>query len=494
MGNILSNKVTEENNPNSNKKRPFVEDNHHGVESKRRKKSKSTSQYIYNALFVGGEGSDVVVQAFGRKWRLHKVYLKQAQFFSKMFDGKWKETNQKVIDLQIPDDNVNEDALNTAFGSLYSDDIEVSPDEAESILAAASLIQLEGLMQTCAEVMTESVCVDNVWGFYESSRLYGQETVEKTCVEWLENNLMIQSMKGQHIGIDPALMSRILNSPKMFVVQVEMDVYTMLRKWLYYRINHHHDTKGGGGDSNHDSKEVLKFFRDRFKSTDQRFLQSEIGREFIEVFQAVRFCNIIRDYGCCREIEIDGIIPLTWLVPLYRVRWLEMLKVEQGTDRGPSESDRIDSKSLRCGRQIMRDVDHCWRWNGYNFGVDLLISYNSKAPRSLMLKRNVESHHCVSSVNLVTKRNIIYNLRVFSLDQKGHVLHSFSTAGDQFQSFSKDEERIVMTLGDQQNVKLSFPLMISATFKTISDPIETLPSIIKEELWTLPQIPQSNQD
>ena len=52
----------------------------------------------------------------------------------------------------IPDANVNEEALDTAFGSLYSDDIDVSSNEAQSILAAASLIQLEGLMQNCAEV------------------------------------------------------------------------------------------------------------------------------------------------------------------------------------------------------------------------------------------------------------------------------------------------------------------------------------------------------
>ena len=55
-----------------------------------------------------------------------------------------------------------------------------------------------------------------------------------------------------------------------------------------------------------------------------------------------------------------------------------MLKVEQGNDRGPNKEDCFDMKSLRCGRRILCDVDHCWRWNGYNFGVDLLISYNSK--------------------------------------------------------------------------------------------------------------------
>lgn len=64
--------------------------------------------------------------------------------------------------MKIPDKNVNEKALNTAFGFLYSDDIEVLPKEAKSILAAASLIQLEGLMQSCSEVLTLKIFSNNL--------------------------------------------------------------------------------------------------------------------------------------------------------------------------------------------------------------------------------------------------------------------------------------------------------------------------------------------
>jgi len=97
MGNNFSyNRRIEEDLKKAATKRPWVEEDEAVIAAKRRKRSKSTSQYIYEALFVSGEGSDVIVRAFEREWRLHKVYLKQAHFFSKMFDGKWKETNDKV--------------------------------------------------------------------------------------------------------------------------------------------------------------------------------------------------------------------------------------------------------------------------------------------------------------------------------------------------------------------------------------------------------------
>jgi hypothetical protein len=42
-----------------------------------RRRLKSTSEYIYEALFLNGEGSDITVNALGYLWRLHKIYLCQ---------------------------------------------------------------------------------------------------------------------------------------------------------------------------------------------------------------------------------------------------------------------------------------------------------------------------------------------------------------------------------------------------------------------------------
>ena len=42
-----------------------------------RKKLKCTSKYIYETLFLRGEGSDITIIALGKTWLLHKVYLCQ---------------------------------------------------------------------------------------------------------------------------------------------------------------------------------------------------------------------------------------------------------------------------------------------------------------------------------------------------------------------------------------------------------------------------------
>uniref|UniRef100_A0A3Q2HDJ0 BTB domain-containing protein n=1 Tax=Equus caballus TaxID=9796 RepID=A0A3Q2HDJ0_HORSE len=108
----------------------------------RRKKLKSTSKYIYQTLFLNGENSDIKICAPGEEWSLHKICLCQSGYFSSMFSGSWKESSMNIIELEIPDQNIDIEALQVAFGSLYQDDVLIKPSRVIAILAAACMLQL----------------------------------------------------------------------------------------------------------------------------------------------------------------------------------------------------------------------------------------------------------------------------------------------------------------------------------------------------------------
>uniref|UniRef100_H2YB95 BTB domain-containing protein n=1 Tax=Ciona savignyi TaxID=51511 RepID=H2YB95_CIOSA len=271
MGNILKS-TTQSNGQNLKRKLELDEsDCSSGVREIKRRKHGSTSKYIYNALFINGENSDITIRAADREWKLHKVYLRQAGYFSGMFQGVWKETDMTVIDLHIPDDNITENSLNSAFGSLYSDDLTISPNLVISVLAAASLIQLEGLMDQCSQVMIESISVENVCEYYHASRVYGQTKVEESCINWLENNLMIKFLNNNLISaIDPELMTRLVSSQELFILQVEMDVYTLLRRWLFLRLN-------DPGHQVGDKSTISLFFREKYRESGKAFVLTYDG-------------------------------------------------------------------------------------------------------------------------------------------------------------------------------------------------------------------------
>jgi BTB/POZ domain-containing protein 13 len=54
----------------------------------------STGRYIYRVLFKEGNNSDFTVIALGKPWKLHKLYLCQSPYFTSMFSGAWRESEQ----------------------------------------------------------------------------------------------------------------------------------------------------------------------------------------------------------------------------------------------------------------------------------------------------------------------------------------------------------------------------------------------------------------
>lgn len=74
-----------------------------------------------------------------------------------MFGGSWRETHKDLIDIDVVDPRITQEALFTVFGSLYLDEVSLDPRDIISTLATATLFQLDGLIERCAEVMNESM-------------------------------------------------------------------------------------------------------------------------------------------------------------------------------------------------------------------------------------------------------------------------------------------------------------------------------------------------
>ncbi|XP_064636179.1 germ cell-less protein-like 1 [Lineus longissimus] len=414
----------------------------------KRKKMKSTSKYIYETLFVNGENSDITIVALGREWKLHKVYVCQSGYFSSMFNGGWKESNQKVIRMEIPDQNIDEEALNVAFGSLYRDDVYIKPARVISILAAASLLHLEGLIQQCADTMKETISSKTVCSYCDASYMYGLLQVTKKCKEWLEKNLMTSQNATLLREISYDLMFELVSSPDLFVMQVEMDIYTMLKKWVFLRLS---------PNWHGSSKQLVNAADDFFKKEENRaLLRSTRGKPLLEIFRGIRLWHVINDITSANLLQAEGIIPEAWLFPLFKQQWHQMLAVEQGIDKGPDESvshDVFYRETLRCGRVLPKEGEYCWRWTGFNYGIDLLVTFANKL---LLFKRNTHSQSYSMSLSLQQTRNIMFRVSVASFDLFGQPTY-LKSSGIMRLSLGKDEEAVIMAVDRH----VTFPLHVS---------------------------------
>ncbi|KAL0621469.1 Germ cell-less protein-like 1 [Plecturocebus cupreus] len=425
----------------------------------RRKKLKSTSKYIYQTLFLNGENSDIKICALGEEWSLHKIYLCQSGYFSSMFSGSWKESSMNIIELEIPDQNIDVEALQVAFGSLYRDDVLIKPSRVVAILAAACMLQLDGLIQQCGETMKETINVKTVCGYYTSAGTYGLDSVKKKCLEWLLNNLMTHQNVELFKELSINVMKQLIGSSNLFVMQVEMDVYTALKKWMFLQL-----VPSWNGSLKQLLTETDVWFSKQRKDFEGlSFLETEQGKQFVSVFRHLRLQYIISDLASARIIEQDAIVPSEWLSSVYKQQWFAMLRAEQDSEVGPQEinKEELEGNSMRCGRKLAKDGEYCWRWTGFNFGFDLLVTYTN---RYIIFKRNTLNQPCSGSVSLQPQRSVAFRLRLASFDSSGKPICS-RTTGYQILTLEKDQEQVVMNLDSRL---LIFPLYICCNFLYIS--------------------------
>lgn len=424
------------------------------VDVVKRKRLKNTCDYIYQTLFLDGEGSDVTIHALGRDWRLHRVYMCQSAYFQSMFNGSWKESNEDLITLEIPDENIDVEALNTAFGSLYCDVVTVTPAKVVPLLAAASLLRLEGLSEQCSEVMMETINRATVCTYQVAATQYCETQVQSKCVEWLERRLTSETSVTLLKDISIRLMSDLVNSQELFVMQIEVDVYNLLKVWAYIQL--HPDCTGSWKDVRTQSN---TYFSER--KSDMCFLESDEGKAFIPVFRAIRLHHVINDTRSIQLLDTDNIIPQDWLLPLYKTQWACLLLMAQNRDSGPS-LEKFGKAALRCGRILERSSSYCWRWTGFSFGIDVIMTYSPRT-RQLLLRRNTSTHPVSGVVCLQPQRNLLVRVAAAAFDSKGCTSY-YKCSGLLDLPLDSDEEKPVLQL-DRAVV---FPLSISVYMVLVS--------------------------
>ncbi|NXP79218.1 GMCL1 protein, partial [Ramphastos sulfuratus] len=237
------------------------------------------------------------------------------------------------------------------------------------------------------------------------------------------------------------LMKQLISSSNLFVMQVEMDVYTALKKWMFLQL-----VPSWNGSLKQLLAEADAWFAKRRKDFEEEmaFLESEQGSAFLPVFSHLRLQYIISDLASARIVERDALIPSEWLCSVYKQQWFAMLRAEQDNDIGPLSS-RFPS------------LQYCWRWTGFNFGFDLLVTYTN---RYIIFKRNTLNQPCSGTVSLQPRRSIAFRLRLASFDSSGKVICS-RTTGYQILTLEKDQEQVVMNLDSRL---LLFPLYICCNF------------------------------
>jgi BTB/POZ domain-containing protein 13 len=420
---------------------------------------RTTSQYIFDNLFQDGKDSDVTLTAIGTSWKLHKLYLCQSAYFASMFSGRWTDGSKETVSIVVEDHNITINSLHITLGSFYRDDVTIEPSDVVSVLAAASLFQLDGLISQCIVIMEETINIQTVVKYHDSSVRYGCVELTKSCSNWLLANLL-SIMPDNPLRlreIPPALMGQLIGSPHLFVMQTEYSVYVLLRLWVYLNLHPACDTEPR--ESVNDSH---KFFRSMTgQGKDGRteyFLDSEQAKPYLGVFRNMRIVHMINHHLDLESIVSDRIIPNSWLSSVFYTRWMSLLRIDSGIDKGPADlsEESFNRECYRCGRILQVDGQHMWRWTGFNSGMDLIVTYENYR---LTLKRSGLTEHEALLSNH-SSRNISYRVTVLSLnEQKQRIYEETSKIKQTNLALNQTVELLLL-----DPVQTVFPLSLSFNF------------------------------
>ncbi|KAI5703207.1 uncharacterized protein LOC103512476 [Diaphorina citri] len=270
---------------------------------------------IYEQCFVKGVGHDIVVQILGREWKLHKESLIKSPYFASMFSGSWNESTKSKVEIKIPNPKITEKSIDIVLGSLYHPNVSFEQEDIFSVIAAAALFQLDELVTRCEDILLKSISSENVLLYYEIAKQYSLHKVLKGALAFLHINLVLfYPSKPKHLcSIDCDLMQHLISSPKL-VTSSPVDVYRILRLWLYLKVHPQSDD-----DLNLSSEELATAARNYFVQNPktQSFLYSHQGASYAHVFRSLELFPLISMRSSIVEIQEDNILPQAWLTAMY---------------------------------------------------------------------------------------------------------------------------------------------------------------------------------
>ncbi|PKA62247.1 BTB/POZ domain-containing protein [Apostasia shenzhenica] len=149
----------------------------------------SLCDHIQMEGFHSGVFSDVVVQAMGCTYLLHRLILSRSSYFRNMLHGPWKEAAAPTLVLQIDDPNVNSEAITISLAYLYGHHPKLNDSNAFQVLAAASFLDLQDLCAICTDFIISELWTSNFLAYqiFAESQDYGihGERVRNACWGYL---------------------------------------------------------------------------------------------------------------------------------------------------------------------------------------------------------------------------------------------------------------------------------------------------------------------
>lgn len=157
---------------------------------------------------------DVVIKAGTKSIKCHRNVLASCSpYFQAMFTSQLSESKQHIITIG----DIDELAMETLIKFAYTAKVELNATNAQSLLHASSVLQLDALAQVCCEFMISQLHPSNCLGILQLAHLLGQPDLVKNADEFARFHFRQVIQEDEFVPLNFKHLEEIISSPDLFV-------------------------------------------------------------------------------------------------------------------------------------------------------------------------------------------------------------------------------------------------------------------------------------
>lgn len=249
------------NNVKQQQQQPSTTTTDHGIMRFRCDSQFSRAFLEMNSLRQTEQLCDVVLEVEGETVTAHRVVLASlSAYFRAMFTQQMAESKQRLITIN----GVDSSTLKSLVEYAYTATIDISEDNVQSILSAASVLQFQEVKQACSEFLRRQLDTDNCLGIKVFAEAHGCNDLQKAATVYSSHYFSQVRRRDEFLKLSIDEIKLFLSNEQLNV-KSEYEVYEAAMAWL----NHEADRRAEY------LYEVLRLVRLPQLSTEQ--LLEEVG-------------------------------------------------------------------------------------------------------------------------------------------------------------------------------------------------------------------------
>ncbi|GFO30458.1 kelch-like protein 26 [Plakobranchus ocellatus] len=171
---------------------------------------------------------DYTLIADGQKIPVHRVVMVAcSDYFRVMMTGVMRESREEIVELK----GVTAGGLSVVVDFAYTGRLELTTDNVEEVLSAASHLQIGVAVELCSKYLEMALTTDNCTDILNLAQMYSLTSTQTKALQYMMDNFMTVSASEQFFKLTHTQLALMLRDNSLCVPS-EYSLFKIVLRWI----------------------------------------------------------------------------------------------------------------------------------------------------------------------------------------------------------------------------------------------------------------------